>query len=215
MDCELLKILIQSSLTILGWFILVFWGLKQINIASSKNLALQRTLVRESHERGLAIEVINIYKGLMVSLDKLQQAGNHFISNFSLETDDENKIINYSAKNLIEPLNKRYHEACMDIHKLEMWLKISSPILPNAEVIQKALNYFFNDFTSTKQNKGKCPWVDFQMFLNVYQSDNKLKNNKGLFDSWKKLSTSLMDIEKKLTMAVAEVNGELIKTYNK
>lgn len=122
-----------------------YWAIKQMSIASSKTMELQHILIRENYERELAKEVINLHKELTVSLDRLLQAGNMFDSNFHLESSELKQTINFSASNLVEPVNEAYQRVCSDINRLDMWLKIA-PSLPHADRIQGVINAYLRDF---------------------------------------------------------------------
>lgn len=213
MDCDLLKILIQTSLTIVGWVVIIVWGLKQINISSAKNLDLQQTIIRENHRRELAKEVINIYKDIIVSFDNFLHAGNRFVSNYNLEHSELKATINFSASGLVEPINDAYNRLCSDIHRLDMWLKISSDSLPHSGSIKEAIDFYITNFTKSDSESGGSHWLALQTFLVVYQS-GKLKNKEGLFEKWNKVRSALIDARNKLIEAVSMVNSELIKTYN-
>jgi hypothetical protein len=71
-DSELLRLVIQPSITVVGWFVAAFWAVKQINLANRKTLELQKTLMSESHKRSLANELIEIYKDVAPSINKLK-----------------------------------------------------------------------------------------------------------------------------------------------
>ena len=42
-DSEFLRLIIQPSITVVGWFVAAFWAVKQINLVNRKTLELQRT----------------------------------------------------------------------------------------------------------------------------------------------------------------------------
>ena len=213
MDNESFKVIIQPAITVVGWLVIILWGLKQIKLTSSKNLELQRKLIRENYERGLANEVINIYKDVIISIDNLLQRCNNFTANLSLENSEYKEKINFSASTLVDPVNQAYNCLGRDIYRLEMWIKISSPSLPHSEAIQHCIDEYNKKFKMSTSNSDENLWIGFQGFLVAYQSGS-LKKKKGLFDHWKKMGNSLILIRDKLTDAIVDVNKELIKAYN-
>jgi hypothetical protein len=39
-DSELIRLVIQPSITVVGWFVAALWAVKQINLANRKSLEL-------------------------------------------------------------------------------------------------------------------------------------------------------------------------------
>jgi hypothetical protein len=212
MDKEMLNLLIQPSLTILGWIVMIIWAIKQINIANGKSLELQRVLIKEKNKQELAKEIITIYKDISESLDSLHQAGNSFINNLILENSlvtEHIKTINFSAMNLVDPINQAYNKLGSDISRMDTWIELSSNSLSNTNKIRNVIMEYRKHFSY--QNDIKPIWLDYQAMLATYQS-RELNNHKAVYDVWKEISEAIIKIEKDFVDAMIIIIRENLIT---
>ena len=168
-DSELLRLAIQPSITVVGWFVAAFWAVKQINLANRKTLELQKTLMSESHKRSLANELIEIYKDVAQSINKLKHKGSMLSVNALLEEDPGIEQLKLSAQLLVSPVNEAYEELCGNVFRLDMWIKVSEAHLPVLNKLRDAINHF-NEVFSALENRELPPWAQFQSLLVFYQS---------------------------------------------
>lgn len=210
---DILRLVLQPSITVLGWGIAAWWAVKQVNLANKKNLKLHRLLIRESHKRALANELIEIYKDVARSIHKLQQSGNHLTLNLSLEKQAIEEI-NFSAQTLVAPVNKTYNELSQNIFRLEIWLQVSKDHLPEFKNLHEAINLFNEVFSLSDQHKKKPPpWLRLQYMLVAYQAGKILPKNQDV-NAWSEVSKHLSQILKKMTKGTAEVNKALTNSGN-
>ncbi len=208
----MLNLLIQTSLTILGWIVMIIWAIKQINIANEKSLELQRILIKEKNKQELVKEIIIIYKDITDSLECLLQAGNNFIHNFNLENSpltEHIKSINFSAMNLIDPINQAYNKLGSDISRMDTWIELSSNSLPNTNKIKNAIMEYQKHFSY--QDNIKPVWLDYQAMLVTYKS-RTLKNHNALYDVWKEISGSIIKVKKDFIEAMILIIQENLIT---
>jgi hypothetical protein len=208
-DSELLRLVIQPSITVVGWFVAAFWAVKQINLANRKTLELQKTLMSESHKRSLANELIEIYKDVAQSINRLKHKGSMLSINVLLEKDPSLEQLKLSALLLVAPVNEAYEDLCKNVFRLDMWIKVSEAHLPALNKLRDAINHF-NEVFSALENRGLPLWAQFQSLLVFYQARTRPVHDE-ISRSWKDIMAALTKLLQEMTEGTAEVNKFLIK----
>lgn len=211
-EAELLKLIIQPAITVIGWGVAALWAIRQLNLANQKTLELQRTLMRESHKRSLANELIDIYKDIAQSINKLHQSGIMFQVNIIVEEELDNGHNSYSAKNLVAPINAAYNELCRDLFRLSIWMKVSGEHIPKIERLREAEKYFEKHFGIDEaiKNNTTTLWISIQAILNTYLTGGHIRTSDKFGDTWSEFSKHLECLQDMMGEGTAEVNRALI-----
>lgn len=208
-DSDFLRLLIQPLITVLGWFVAALWAVKQLNLANRKTLELQRTLMSESHKRSLANELIEIYKDVAQSINKLKQKGSMLSVNALLQNKPGMEQFNFNAQILVGPVNESYDELSRNVFRLDMWIKVSEEHLPALDNLRTAIIHFNDGFSSSKACE-LPPWFQFQSLLVLYQSQARPVHDQ-ISRVWQDIGTALTELLEEMTAGTAEVNKFLIK----
>jgi hypothetical protein len=163
----------------------------------------------ESHKRSLANELIEIYKDVAQSINKLKHKGSILSFNAVLEKNPGIERLNLNPQLLVPPVNEAYEELCGNIFRLDMWIKVSEAHLPALNKLRDAINHF-NEVFSALENRELPPWAQFQSLLVVYQSHARPVHGE-ISHLWKDLTGALTSLLEEMTDGTAEVNRYLIK----
>jgi hypothetical protein len=207
MELQIIQIVVQVVLTILGWAIVVWWAIEQAKIAHKNNMVLQVNLVKETHKSILRNELLEIYKSIVQAASTLKWQ----LQNYYLNESDGNNEIRFGSLTLNEDINITYAKLSEEMNRLAMWLKITNAELQHIKSIENAQVEFRRTFTAdaTGDELHLGQWVRFQGMLMV--SKNPIKSNSEDFrKTMKKLDTSLEAIMNSLADGVSEINQTLI-----
>lgn len=211
-ESNIYQIVVQPILTVLGWFVAAFWAIKQVNLAHSKNIKFQQQLIRESHKREIAKEIIDIYKNISRIIESLKQNVLLFSINYKLENNNNvGSSIQVSAQSSIGPVNDIYSELGQEISRLEMWMKICGDHLPDTALLEDGVNEFRKTFSINADypNIVDIGWVSFQRLLVNYQAGEGL-DSKELSQVTSQLCNSLQNMLVLFTDGTERVNHNLI-----
>lgn len=207
MELQIIQIVVQVVLTILGWAIVVWWAIEQAKIAHKNNMALQANFVKETHKSILRNELLEIYKSIVQAASTLKWQ----LQNYYLNESDGNNEIRFGSLTLNEDINITYTKLSEEMNRLAMWLKITNAELQHIKSIENAQVEFRRTFTvdATGDELHLGQWGRFQVMLMV--SKNPFKSNSEDFrKTMKELDTSLEAIMISLADGVSEINQTLI-----
>lgn len=213
-NLEIIKLVLPSLLTVIGWLLAAWWAIEQVNLAHEKNIKLQKDLMNESHRRDIARELIAIYKSITQSGNDLRQAMTLFQINHILETDDGVEGVSFNARNLVSPINDAYNKLSQEITRLDMWLKVAGKHLPDPEHLLDAISEFHRVFSFGSGDDGAQQgllWSRYQSLLAVYQSELEVSDQK-FADVATEINASIALIFENLTNGTAKIHSNMCGT---
>ena len=210
-ECETMQVIIPSVITVIGWFVTAWWALRQVDRAHEKNSVLQKQLVRDSHQRELAKEVIDIYKCIARSGNLLVQSISSFAVNYSFQQGKLMGKFELDSVSLIPKINEAYSSLSEDITRLAMWLNICDGHLPDTKQLRQAIHCYMEIFGSpiSENDTEKVSWVGYQGLLVAVSNAEKM-NPDAIAEISDQISQDLRRILKQFADGAKIVNRELL-----
>ena len=211
MKFEVMQLVIPSIVTMIGWFIAAWWAIKQVNVAHNRNAELQQQLMRDSHQRELAKELIEVYKCIARSGDALAQAISSFSLNYGFQVNGIIEGVHITASDLIPKVNEAYNSLSQEVTRLDMWLKVCEGHLPDTALLNEAIREYRGIFSIPyeEDESERVRWSGYQGLLVACHDGIKL-NPEAVTDASGELVVSLNGILEKFSEGTAVINKELV-----
>ena len=165
---ELARVLVPVIISVLGWLVTIWWALRQLEISSDKNRAIQHEILT-SNEKTKAIDsVISACININDSIHKIQIAVGNFKTNIEFK---EKGKTNPNFSEIFIDSNLAYSELFSNIEALTLNLARAKQ---HKVDIDKSVE-FINKVDSCFQ--GKSVWYKYQEEASVYLQNTSTQHD--------------------------------------
>lgn len=150
---ELARILVPAMVSVLGWFITIWWAIRQIDISAEKNRKLQYEMIQSNEKIKIMDSVIKAFIDINRSLHKIQASVSNFKTNIISKREGKN---NPDLGKLFEDSGSAYSEMFENVEVLKFNLARLSPYGID---LKKSIDFIVEVHT---RFSNKSDWLAYQ-----------------------------------------------------